>query len=151
MVHALRACQEPKYQIMFQGVAHVLKACLLPCCTRDSSGPQPLLNTTRDTRESSEVSTASSGSSGAVDHTWPEMRPPGRLYHIVKEEQDRLDLCRVLPGQFDNSSDGKPSFRDIAISPSMVTDHMPQTYIDALSQLTSGPESGRVASRYDIV
>ena len=92
MVSALRECQEPKYEVLFQGVSQALRSCLCPCCSgREAAGnvtsSQPLLlHTSRRESESTttqtETTLASSngGASNsspnecpltAVDHTWP--------------------------------------------------------------------------------
>jgi len=170
MVSALRECQEPKYKVLFQGVSQALRSCLCPCCSgREAAGnvtsSQPLLlHTSRRESESTttqtETTLASSngGASNsspnecpltAVDHTWPEMCPPGRLFHLTPPSSslsDRWEIRRVSARRI------KEEFRDIVISPRMVTDHMPYTYIQALTQLTQNQSRAGVSGNpYSIV
>ena len=141
----LLQCQEPKYKILYQGLVSGAKSCLsCKCCGDDSSygiesygssvgygsiNQSESLSTLRSTLDSdSDVSDLVIAAYGSGSNEWPVMLPPGVLFHIQGSRGRLLDLVEIR---------NPLSFVNIDVSPYMLTDHFPQSYVNALRTLTS--------------
>jgi len=98
---------------------------------------------TLSSRTGMSASVAGAGCS-AVSRSWPEMYPPGLIYHIRypcgAEGGGQPTMVRV---------EDPRCFSEIDISPSMITDHFPQAYVDALRLLKREEDAQRNQSEMD--
>ena len=137
MKNTLVECKEPKYKIIYQGLLSGAKTCLTcECCREEFEGSTgaETTNTLTDygslrQSESTSHDTSSTDedtSSNDTPGVWPIMLPPGQLFHVCLVRRGRrplLDLIDVKDPSY---------FSDIIVSPRMLNDHFPQTYVNAL-------------------
>lgn len=70
----------------------------------------------------------------ALEHSAREMFLPGRILHLVKC-RTTWSSCKLKQQRFFNVFwADRRDFRDILVSPLMLTDHMPDTLLDVLRQ-----------------
>ena len=142
----LEECQEPKYKILYRGLATVLKAFFSCCSFRDNSNEEfdvadgSISDTATDYTDYGSIRPSPTGSFDSLKSNdseimiegsgpWPSMLPPGIFHHIQRMRRRRgLNIVQV---------DNPHFFADILVSPNMLTDHFPQSYVNALRRLTT--------------